>query len=227
MTFHVHICNVGQFSGPIYKVFESSIPINRMYLLNSRITGGDFDYCSIEKELIDHMVGINFKDIRTVVIDPFDYHDVYNAVIKIAGEETKSNNNVKFHINFTLGTNIMAGAVCSAAYSIRADLYYIKAAKYDSDNQDELIRISIANYQEVNELKRQKRTAEILLNIAGGTCHNRELISKLSLKPNALSHHTGILREMGLIENKGSSRNIEWVITEKGNEIVKRLQEDM
>lgn len=229
MTFHVHICNVGRTPDPIYKVFESHMPINRMYLLNSRTierNGDDiFDYEDMEKELIDHMAGINFKDVHTVVINPFDYHDVYNAVIKIAAEETESNSKVKFHINFTLGTNVMAGAVCSAAYSIDADLYYIKSSRYilGNDGQDDLISISIANYREIDELKRQKRTADVLSAIAEGTCRNTQLISTLSFKPNALSHHTGILRNMGLIENRGSSRDIEWTITEKGKEIVKKL----
>jgi len=229
MTFHIHICNVGRTPDSIYKVFTSDIPIDRMYLLNSRAIEGSgddhFDYYEMEKQMIDHMAGINFTDVRTVVINPFDYHDVYNAVLGIEAEEKNSCQNVKFHINFTLGTNVMAGAVCSAAYTIDADLYYVKSAKYilGSEGVDDLIPISIANYSVVNVLERQKKTASVLMAINGGICSNADLITKFGIKPNTLSHHTDLLRSYGLIKNDGSSRNITWSITEKGGEVIKKL----
>ncbi len=218
MVFHVHLYNVGKKPDTAFNVIRAGIPIDKLYLLNNE----DPIYLEVEKVIIDGFKPFSIE-VSPARIDPFDYHNVFNTVLDLYRSECAIHDDVRFHINFTMGTSIVVGAVCSAAYSINADLYYIQEACYSKTNEDQLIQIEIQNIDEIAELRKRKQTLEVFRKFSDrGFKTNEDLMGSLKT-PSSLSYHTKYLHQAGLIERRGSVRNTEWVLTEKGIQVLNRL----
>lgn len=218
MAYHVHIYNVGQKAETAFNVLTSGIEMHKLYLLNNE----NPNYVAVEKEIREFYRKVPIDGVVTKLIDPFDYDSVYNMVLEIDLIERELHQDVKFHINFTMGTSIMVGAVCSAAYAIDADLYYIQESCYSKSGKDELILIEIGNTKEVFELRKKKQTLEVFrMFIDMEPKSNRELMGNRSAS--SLSYHTKSLSSMGLIEREGGVRDTVWVLTPKGRGVLKRV----
>lgn len=220
MEYHVHLYNVGLKPDTAYKVIGSGIPIHKIYLLNNKKD----EYLEVEDQIRDR-----FRDTSIIVekaeINPWDYHQVFDTVLRLYEEECGQHKgeNVKFHVNFTMGTSIVVGAVCSAAHCIDADLYYVQEGCYSESGKDELITIRINSYEEIVELKSRPQTLAILLKMSEDKAlSNDELRGSIS-KPN-LSYHTRYLLDKGLIARESGVRNVKWILTEKGKIVRKRLR---
>lgn len=227
MVYHVHIYTVGRKPDTAFHVLKSDLPIDKIYLLNNGAKecdcNGDVihDYQKVEDDIRSKLNSVGITDIVTEYIDPFDYNDIFDKVLEISEREINIHSDVRFHINFTMGTNIMAGAVCSAAYSINADLYYIQEGKYTKSKNDELIQIAIENIKELEILKKKAKTKEIFERF-----RIEESISNSNLKSEKetlsdLSYHTKLLKSYGLIKKDDISS--EWILTNKGKQTLKRL----
>ena len=121
MTYHVHLYNVGLKPDTAFNVIRSDIPMDKLILLNNDKP----EFEKVEKIIKERFEQFPIK-VEKANINPWDYHNVFNKVLELYREECRTHGDVKFHINFTMGTSIVVGAVCSAAYSINADLYYIQ-----------------------------------------------------------------------------------------------------
>ncbi len=219
MTYHVHLYNVGKSPDTAFSVIKTEIPMDKLYLLNN----DNPEYVAVEDAIRKKFEGMGLDGIETLKINPFDYRDVFNAVLDTYKRECESHGDVRFHINFTMGTSIVVGAVCSAAYSINADLYYIQESIYSRSGKDEIIRIEVESFEEEFELRNKKQTLEVFLRFLDRKPKsNTDLIGGLR-SPSSLTYHTRYLSEKGLIERKGSVRNTEWTLTRKGEHLIKRL----
>lgn len=218
MTYHVHLYNVGQDPETAFDIIRSDIPLDKLILLNNR----NPEYVEVE-----NIIRAGYEqfpiEVEVANINPWDYHDVFNKVIDLYRKECGDHGDVRFHINFTRGTRIAVGAVCSAAYSINADLYYIQEKCYAGTDDDKLIRIEIENLDELIELKSKTKIMKTFLKFRDNKSKtNRDLCGTMS--PSALAYHTSQLQKIGLIEREDSVRNTRWILTEKGKQFMNRLR---
>lgn len=220
MTYHVHIISVGSKSETAFHVIRSGMEIDKIYLLNN----DNEKFVEVENEIRKGFEILNLDDIITESIKPFDYDDVFNKILDIYHKESEEHQDeVIFHINFTMGTRITVGAMCSSAYLINADLYYIQEGIYTASGKDELIRIPIDNIKELSELQNKPQTLEVFLRFSDFQPKtNEEIIGSLK-SPSNLTYHTNYLLKIGAIQRMGSVRNVKWVLTEKGERMIKRL----
>lgn len=220
MVYHVHIISVGSKSETAFNVIRSGMEIDKIYLLNN----DNPNFIKVEKEIRDGFKKIPLDGIITESIKPFDYDDVFNKILNLYRNELKEHpDGVIFHINFTMGTRITVGAMCSSAYLINADLYYIQEGIYSSSGRDELIRIPIDNIKELSELQNKPQTLSVFLRFSDFQPKTNEDIIGSLKSPSNLTYHTNYLQKIGAIQRKGSVRNVEWILTEKGERMIKRL----
>ncbi len=219
MTYHVHLYNVGQKPDTAFSVLRTDIPMDKLYLLNNEKT----EYVTVENQIREKFEGMGLDGVEKLRIRPFDYRSVFNAVLDAYKRECEEHDDVRFHINFTMGTSIMVGAVCSAAYSINADLYYVQEGIYSDSGKDEVIRIEIESLEDEFELRNKKQTLAVFQRFADRAPKSNENLMG-GLKTSAsLTYHTRYLSEKGLIKREGSVRNTRWMLTAKGEQLIKRL----
>ena len=97
----------------------------------------------------------------------------------------------------------MVGAVCSAAYSINADLYYVQEGTYSDSGRDEVIRIEIESLEEEFELRNKKQTLAVFQKFTDGKPKsNEDLIGSLHSK-SSLTYHTRYLYEKKTNQTEG------------------------
>lgn len=214
MTYDIHISGVGETADTTFNVLMENIPMKKLYLLNN----DNEKFISTEKEIVDKLNSIGFENIVVERIDPFDYQDIYNTVLKISKEEMESHPDACFHLNITRGTNIMAGAMCSASYLMNSDIYYVKAAVYSKTNKEEWITIDVESFPELEMLK-TKESYSVFLKFK-----NKEEIDNAVLKTEfkSLTYKTKELSGYGLIEKIGT-KNCVWRLTNKGKMVLKRI----
>ena len=219
MTYHVHLYNVGLKPDTAFNVIRSDIPMDKLILLNN-----DNPECEKVEKIIEERFEQFPIKVENADINPWDYHNVFNKVLELYRKECRTHGDVRFHINFTMGTSIVVGAVCSAAYSINADLYYIQEKCYSGIGEDRLIRIDVENIDELMELKSKKKILKTFMTFKDGRPKTNKELRGESLSPSTLSYHTSQLQKIGLIEREGSVRNANWILTEKGKQVMNRLR---
>ena len=219
MVYDVHLISVGRKAETAFNVIKSDMKIDKIYLLNN----GNEEYVAVENEIREGFRPFRLDGINTANINPFDYDDVFKTVLELYKLESDEHpEGVMFHINFTMGTRITVAAMCSAAYSIASDLYYVKESCYSESGKDELIRIHIEYIKEINLLKSKKKTLEIFMKFSDMKSKtNKELAGPMSGP--RLSYHTSFLNKVGLIERYDGVRNGSWRLTDKGEQVMKRL----
>jgi len=220
MEYHVHLISVGSKAETAFNVIRSDMQMDKIYLFNN----DNPDYQAVEDEIRERFSSFPLDGIETAEIKPFDYDDVFQKVIELYNKEAAEHpEGVVFHINFTMGTRITVGAMCSAAYSINADLYYVQEDRYSDTGKDKLIRIQIENIKELVELKSKKSTLAIFRKFIDKKPKKNEDLREGLNSPSSLSYHTKYLNQIGLIRRVDGVRNATWVLTEKGEQVMKRL----
>ncbi len=220
MAYHVHIISVGKKAETAFNVIKSDMKMDKIYLLNN----DNREYVMVENVIRDVFSKFPLDGVITANINPFDYDNVFKTVIDLYNMESEDHpEGVTFHINFTMGTRIAVGAMCSAAYSINADLYYVQESCYSQTGKDELIRIQIENIKELTDLKSKKHILETFHKFSDRAPKtNEELMGNLN-SASSLSYHTTYLSKAGLIKRFNGVRNGSWILTEKGEQVMKRI----
>lgn len=221
MTFHTHICTVGFYSAPSIAVKNSHIPIDKIILLNN---DSDERSNKAEKEIRESFSLVGDPEIETKRIDPYDYHEIFDEVISIGKREKSLHEDLMLHINFTSGTNIMAGAMCSAAQYLECKLYYVMNSKdHPEMSRDELIReISPPNMFDVEKLKGLVKKTFIHISDSR-PISNSNLQKKLGLTPSGLGYYTKLLSNYELIKKIPQGRNVCWELTDRGLSAIRQL----
>lgn len=81
----------------------------------------EFKFNQTAEEISSKLENIGFKNTCLVEVNPFDMNDIIEKIVKVAEQEKDS----LIYINITGGTNLMAGAACSASFFIGAKAYYV------------------------------------------------------------------------------------------------------
>jgi Uncharacterized protein conserved in archaea len=224
MDYHVHICTVGAAPAPSLAFLRSDIPVDKFWFLNSEgVKTYDDSENNIRKALKE--AGIPDQDIDKKKIDPYDFHGIINAIMSIKKTEEDAHPHVKYHVNFTSGTNIMAGAACCASYFLDSELYYVRNREEipDFTVEEEIIKIATPNVPEVDSIK--GNTREIFLIVSeGGGARNVKILEKTGLAPNTAAYHTKLLKNYELITDKRDGKQTYWTLTDKGKIAAKRIQ---
>ena len=205
---------------------KSDYRIDKVYLINDSTDERANKSLRIICETFDN-IGVRYE---VEEVDCYDFHSIFNRVIKIKDDETSTNPRVKFHVNFSRGTAIAVAAVCCAAYDLDSDLYYVKGPSGTDESDDTIIPIPIENLHDVSLTSRQKEILLLFDDVSEIT--NGELLNRSGLESSkgALSRHTANLEKCGLLESReqisdGSKRRIKvWVLTNKGKKKLKLLK---
>jgi len=222
MTYHVHIVTVGFDPKPSLKTLCCGIPADKIYILCDPTDHKAHESMNTVTDTMKR-TGVMMESIS---IDGYDYDKVYNKVIEISDNECNKHADCKFHINFSRGSAILVGAVCSAAYEIDCDLYYVKMKPEEKDLniEDEIIRINIANTIEIHSLK--QKTKDVLEKFrACSSISNAQLSIICGYKgnKNSLRYHTEKLMDYGFIEREQKGRTVNWLLTDKGRRGLNRI----
>ena len=222
--YHVHLCNMGTNVDPSIAMTRGSIPIDKVYLLCSKNIENSVRpeiyraLITAEQETIRILNGNDIKDVEVKKIESWDFQSVIDEILDIASTEKRDDLDVRFHINFTSGTHVMAGAACCAAFYIGADLYYVmnKDEHEGLTAMDEMRVFSIPSMPDVSSIKGISK--DVLLKINdNGSMMNSELLGCANEQANVLGYHTGVLKRMGLIEDERKGNKVRWKCTYAGN----------
>lgn len=220
MSKNIHICPVGFFPEPILKAVGGILPMDKFYFLYNKHER----IIETLESVKDALIRVNITDLEEVEVDPYDYNNVMSAIMRIYHDECEANPEDKpnFYINFTSGTNIVAGACCSVSYYIGATLYYVMDEKYFPDlPKDQMVRIiKTPRIPDPDKMKAFPRY--LLEEICKYSREHEEGISLKSLSdaaqasPQKINHYINAFLENGLITKKKEGRNVLFSPTDQG-----------
>lgn len=219
----IHIVTVGFDPKPSLETLCCKFPKDKIYLLNDRT---DDKAKNSENLIIQALEKVEQIEYEVVPIECYNFQQIYDKVIEISDNETKRYRKCRFHINFSRGTGIVVGAVCSAAYEINADLYYSKIGAVDDDTpvNERIIHIDIESDYPLKLLKGTRKEVFLKFKSHMDGISNEELIQLCEFKnPSGLTYHTKKLQEDNLIERRTDGQKDYWILTGKGKKTIKRL----
>lgn len=215
MSKSIHICPVGFYPEPVLAVFGSGIPCDKFYFLYN-----DHESSIAALEIIeDSMRRMGQMDLNEIEIDPFDYSNIISTILSIIHSERKKDPGNEFYINFTSGTNIVAGACCSSSYFIGATLYYV-LNPIDNPRLTNSERVRIIKTPRIPDMEKMKPFAQqLLLKICDsdeGYSMNelREYMGGVSAQK--IDHHLNSFLNSGLITKEKRSGRMILKRTEQG-----------
>ena len=204
MNREIHLYIAEKDNSPLFRALTSGLPMYELCILRGTDPDGTV-------ELTEGLKSIGFQRIRTFETDLDDYQRVFDSVCAVCS----SYENAHFLANISSGNPIAIAAMTNAVQSFDSSLYYMKG--------DEAVVIQSDNLPEMAVLKSKRRILDTFLKFADSKSYtNRELMSGLS--NSALTYHTRELTKMGLIGKEGSSKMPVWVITDKGEQMLRRLR---
>lgn len=190
----IHIALLGKSIEPVLKGYHHYGSVQKLYILHSPDTD-EFEFRQIAIDLRDKFTAVGFTNVMLLEINAFDLHNIIDSILNIVDKEKGP-----FYINITGGTNLMAGAACTAAFFIGARAYYIlKSNSFMSEQVVELPFPHIPYYKSVDAnqmliLRELEHTDNWTL--------NSQLRDSLHLSAQLLSYHVKKLENIGLIETE-------------------------
>ena len=140
------------------------------------------------------------------------------TLMSIHHDEKHNDSDTHFYINFTSGTNIVAGACCSMSYFIGATLYYVM--KEDPDIiQSKTQRVRIIKIPRIPDIEKMKPFAkDILAKICESKygIEMKPLCDYMQSSPQKINHHVNTFIDSGLVEKTKNGRNIVLKATDQG-----------
>lgn len=200
----VHIALLGRTKEPVLKGFRY-YKVDRLYLLHSSDSGSQH-FEKVALDLKKNLSDTGFNEITLVKIDAFDMRQIVDKIVEIAEKEKGST----VHINITGGTNLMAGAACSASFFIGAKAYYVleKSVFGRSDSlENQIIELPVPRIPSSKSLEKTQKMILRKISEAGGAIMNPHLIGELRVTPQKLSYHIRVLESNGFIETSRGGKS--------------------
>ena len=232
MAYHVHICCVGTNPDPSLAMTRSGIPIDSVFLL----CANENAYSSVNPEMnqklkqsenkIEFILSENgISSVTKRRVNSWKFQEIIDCILDIAADVEKEHEDVSYHINFTSGTHVMAGAVSCAAFYIGADLYYVLNKKEHPEitAENETQTFIIPFIPDVQKLKGETATVLFMLK-ENEEISNSTLLDKTQLSPSKLGYHTKVLKQYDLIQQSRQGREVFWSLTFSGKVAVKILK---
>ena len=204
---HVHIASLGGATESVVAGFNAVSSIDRLHLIASR------DRKHSAERLVRRFGDLGI-DCRVSFVGGFDFQEIVDVIYGIYGENAGSGD-VRYTINITGGTNLMAAAACSTAFFIEAEIYYVM---YDRGREergepqdpvgDRVIRIPVPKIPNVNGLgPRTREILEYVLDNDGPDLTSVRVAEAFGMSRMALKHHTDILKREGIVDVGRWERN--------------------
>src|SRR5437773_9909211 len=109
-----HIALIGKSMEPILKGVQLYGSIKKLFILHAP-NNEQFRFKDVAEEVRKRLKNVGFSEVELRQIDSFNMQNIIDSIIGIV-----DNNTPPFYINITGGTNLMAGAACSAAFFVGA-----------------------------------------------------------------------------------------------------------
>jgi len=196
---NIHIALIGRTMEPILKAFQY-YGMDKLYLLHSQDTK-EFSFKKTAEEVKRRLADVGFGNVSLIEINPFDMNDIIGSIIRIVESEKQSS----IYVNITGGTNLMAGAACSASFFVGAKAYYVLDQSKLPKNlplQNQILELPIPKIPYARTL--QKTQMEILnkLILNNGVASNRQLRHELRTSPQKLSYNIRELETKGFVSTR-------------------------
>jgi len=195
-TLNVHIALIGKTKEPVLKGFQF-YGMDKLYLLHSQDTE-EFHFMQAAEEVKKTLADVGFPNVFLVQIDPFNMHKVIESILHIVDNERQAS----IHINITGGTNLMAGAACSASFFVGAKAYYVldeRKLPKGTSLEDQIVELPIPNIPYARNLQETQMKILKKLSMGGGMTGNAQLRHELKMSPQKLSYHIKELEAKGLV----------------------------
>lgn len=167
--------------------------IDRLYLLHSADTS-EFAFNSFAQNLGQQLREVGFEHVTLKEINPFDMQSVIDAILWIADRESPP-----FYINITGGTNLMAGAACSAAFFVGAQAYYVVGKAGSQQEDQRVLELPVPNIPYYRTLDKTQLLVLKEIRELGGEVENASLRYELGMSPQILSYHVKELTRKRLV----------------------------
>lgn len=208
---HIHIASMGKAKEPVIKGLRAIPGIDKVYILASQKYLAEAEEVRILSETL-------MIDTEIRCISGFNFQEITETINNIHRENYKEG--VKFSINITGGTNLMAAAACSCAFLIGATIYYVQWDETLSVTE-QLQDIPMPHSPNLGSIK--GKTKEILQYIhqqsSKGPVSNTEIIDKFNIDKQNSSYHLKKLENEGLIQITKESRTQTGKIDNRRNTI--------
>ena len=204
---HIHIASAGSGKDNIQTGFNAVGGVDVLYLVYSNQRKHSAEDLQKQFEKIG---------VKCIIkgVSGFDFQEIVDVIYDIYGENVNEKN-LRYTINITGGTNLMAAAICSTAFFINADLYYVL---FDRDKfekgipqdpvEDRVIHIPTPKIPNVNGLRPMTREIlEYILDHDNPDLTSVEVADAFGCSRQALKHHTDILKKEGIIEVEKWTKN--------------------
>lgn len=206
-TMHIHIASVGSGTENVVTGFNAASSIDKLYLIASNQRKHSAE--DLEKRMTS--LGI---ECHTIGVSGFNFQEIVDAIYGIYGENVNTKN-VRYTMNITGGTNLMAAAACSTAFFIKAEIYYVMYDREKADRGEEqdpiekrVIQIPTPKIPNVNGLGPATREIlEYILNNDDSDLTSVDVAEAFGYSRQALKHHTDILKKEGIIKVEKWTRN--------------------
>lgn len=207
MSREIHLYIAGGDDSKLFPVLSSGLAMDRLVVLCSGPDG--------TIGLMEGLERIGFEGIDAIRTDLTDYQRVYDSVRSVCTDYSEKFGDAHFDVNISSGEPVAVAAMVNAVQSFDADLYYIR--------DGEVVRMRSDDLEGLAELRGKRRVLETFLRFRDSRSYtNRELMGSLSKQ--GLVHHTKELSRMGLISREGSVKYPVWVLTDKGEQALRRLR---
>ena len=204
---HIHIASTGGGIENILTGFKAVSGVDKLYLIYS--TQRKHSAEDVQKKI--NKIG---TECFIKGVSGFDFQEIVDTIYEIYGENVNAKN-LRYTINITGGTNLMAAAVCSTAFFINAEIYYVM---YDREKEEKGIpqdpieervkRIPTPKIPNVNGLGPATREIlEYILDNDGPELTSVNVAGAFGYSRQALKHHTDILKKEKIIEVEKWTRN--------------------
>lgn len=229
MNSHIHIVPVGTNPTPSLGFIDSEMPVSKVCLIcseniDNRVNTDIGKKLRESEDEIKRVLAVSgIKNVTTIRVDPWDYQMILDKILDYANAEKEKDPSLRFHINFTSGTHVICAAVCSAAFYIGADLYYVMNNEEHMDIGESVCVFPIPSLPDVSGLKGNVLKVLFLLE-DGDWVKNETLMKSTSLTPSKLGYQTKVLKEYGLVEGCREGREVKWKLTYSGKVAVKVLR---
>lgn len=189
---HVHIASMGKAKEPVIKGLRAIPGIDKVYILASQ------KYL-VEAEEVKGISEAMMMDTEIRCISGFNFQEITENINRIHHENYKPG--VKFSINITGGTNLMAAAACSCAFLIGATIYYVQWDESLSVSE-QLQEIPMPHSPNLGLIK--EKTRDILQYIyeqsSKGPVSNADIIQLFAIDKQNSGYHLRKLESEGLIK---------------------------
>ena len=225
----VHLVTVGR-DGDRIKAGLRRMSADKVYLLHSadgvRASDGEReDFASIAGSIAEDLRAAGY-DVSLAEIPPYDLGGMVYAIMGIAKEEMSSGD-VRFMVNISGGTNLMAGAATAASYLLGAEVYYVTKGLEGDVLEDRVVTFPTPVMPDPSRLGKSAVACLRFIAASGGVMTNARIAGGLGWSAQTASHNVKVLRNWHMVEVtrgvEGNSRESRITLTDHGRLFAMRV----